>query len=72
MGQTFSARNYQWKLDKKPNIVWLIDAVFFFQKEHCLTSWLYYEGRLSKGYTGYDLVEEFKYEKVDRRFIDDC
>lgn len=26
--QTFSARNWGWKRSKKPNLVWLIDAIF--------------------------------------------
>jgi hypothetical protein len=28
--QTFSARNYGWKRDGEPNLVWLIDFVFFY------------------------------------------
>lgn len=44
--QTFSARNYGWKKQKKPNIVWLIDFFIFWDKDHCLHSWLYwYTGR---------------------------
>lgn len=44
--QTFSARNYGWKKQKKPNIVWLIDFCIFWDKDHCLHSWLYwYTGR---------------------------
>jgi hypothetical protein len=30
--QTFSARNYQRKLDGKPNLVWLIDKFSFGKK----------------------------------------
>jgi hypothetical protein len=33
--QTFSARNYGWKLRKLPNLVWLIDTILFFEKDHC-------------------------------------
>jgi hypothetical protein len=41
--QTFSARNYHQKLNKKPNIVWLIDLVFWFDPQHCFHSWVYYK-----------------------------
>lgn len=40
--QTFSARNYGWKKAGYPNLVWLIDFVFFFEANHCLTSWSYW------------------------------
>lgn len=41
--QTFSARNYNWKLKGKPNIVFLIDKMFWFDKNHCLNSWVYWK-----------------------------
>ena len=40
--QTFSARNYGWKRDGKPNLVWLIDAIFWRDPNHCLDSWSYW------------------------------
>jgi hypothetical protein len=40
--QTFSARNYAWQLDGKPNIVWLIDIMFWFDPNHCLDAWSYW------------------------------
>ena len=40
--QTFSARNYAWKKAGKPNIVWLIDAIFFWEPDHSLLSWLFW------------------------------
>lgn len=40
--QTFSARNYGWKRDGKLNLVWLIDTIFWFDKNHCLDSWSYW------------------------------
>ena len=42
LGQTFSARNYQWKVEKRLNIVFLIDLfflIFAFQRHHCRKSW---------------------------------
>jgi len=38
--QTFSARNWQRKRDKKFNLVWLIDGIFFMQRDHCQDSWV--------------------------------
>lgn len=40
--QTFSARNHGWKRDGKPNLVWLIDRIFFMDHNHCLNSWVYW------------------------------
>lgn len=40
--QTLSARNYELKRNGKPNIVWLIDLLFFWDKDHCMNSWLYW------------------------------
>jgi hypothetical protein len=40
--QTFSARNYAWKREGKPNLVWLIDLIFWFDEDHCLKSWTYW------------------------------
>lgn len=43
--QTFSARNYDWKRRKCINGVWFIDKLFFLEKHHCLTSWVYWATR---------------------------
>ena len=40
--QTFSARNYGWKKDGKWSLVWLIDTLVFWDKNHCMFSWLYW------------------------------
>lgn len=49
--QTFSARNYGWKKRNKFNIVWLIDFLIFWDKDHCLHSWLYwYTGKNIRKY----------------------
>lgn len=37
--QAFSARNWGWKISGKPNLVWLIDAIFWFDPNHCQNSW---------------------------------
>jgi len=41
--QTFSARNYWWKSHDKPNIVWLIDFLIFWDNDHCFNSWIYFK-----------------------------
>lgn len=38
--QTFSARNYQRKRDRKLNLVWIIDRIFFWDNDHCFNSWI--------------------------------
>ena len=43
--QTFSARNYQWKRDGRFNICWLLDRIFWYDTEHCCTSWVYWRVR---------------------------
>lgn len=45
--QTFSARNYSWRRDNKPNIAKAIDLVL--GKDHCFMSWVYWSTRKSKG-----------------------
>jgi len=41
--QTFSARNWQWKKNNKPNLVWLIDLII--GKDHCVECWVYWKVR---------------------------
>lgn len=38
--QTLSARNWELKRNKKINFVWLIDLIFWREKDHCFESWL--------------------------------
>lgn len=38
--QTFSARNWELKLNNLPNAVWLIDAIFFMHINHCEQSYV--------------------------------
>lgn len=40
--QSFSARNYAWKREGKPNLVWLIDKIFWFDPDHCMQAWSYW------------------------------
>ncbi len=47
--QSFSARNYAWKREGKPNLVWLIDIIFWFDQDHCMNSWLYWYTRKTLG-----------------------
>lgn len=41
--QTFSARNYQWRKDGKPNGVFIIDLLL--GKGHCMECWVYWKVR---------------------------
>ena len=41
--QTFSARNWQWKREKRFNLVFLID--FMLGKNHCMECWAYWKVR---------------------------
>lgn len=43
--QTFSARNWIWKKQGKPNLVWLIDRLAWTDPDHCLHSYLYWYTR---------------------------
>lgn len=54
--QTFSARNYDWKKRGKPNLVRIIDTIFWFDPHHCQMSWVYWRSRK-------DVMEEFKLQK---------
>ncbi len=47
--QSFSARNYAWKREGKPNLVWLIDIIFWLDQDHCMNSWLYWYTRKTLG-----------------------
>ena len=40
--QTFSARNWAWKREGKPNLVSVIDAICFWDSHHCAVSWSYW------------------------------
>lgn len=57
--QTFSARNFKWQQDGKWNLVWLIDALVFWDKDHCFHSWIYYK-------TTKDLRKTLKKNKLDK------
>lgn len=56
--QTLSARNYELKRSREPNIVWAIDILFFWDKDHCMNSWLYWFLRK-------DVQHEMNKEKYD-------
>lgn len=60
--QTFSARNYGWKKQKRFHLVWLIDFLIFWDKEHCLHSWLYwYTGKNIRKY-GKKYLQQYQIE----------
>lgn len=41
--QTFSARQYERSRQGKPNLIWIIDRIFFLEKNHCMESWIKWE-----------------------------
>lgn len=45
--QTFCARNYHWKKTGKPNIVWFIDLLIFWDQHHCMYSWIWWRYRVN-------------------------
>lgn len=47
VNQTFSARNWYWKKQGKPNLVWLIDLIVFWDHPHCMHSWLYWHTKVN-------------------------
>jgi len=47
--QTFSARNWDLAKDGKPNLVWLIDRIFWFEPDHCFKEWAFWN-ELQKHY----------------------
>jgi hypothetical protein len=40
VNQTVSATQWQRKRDRKWNLVWLIDAIFYKDIEHCMEAWV--------------------------------
>tara|TARA_Y100000389_G_scaffold201976_1_gene246069 strand:+ start:14525 stop:14896 length:372 start_codon:yes stop_codon:yes gene_type:complete len=62
--QTFSARNYYWKRQGKPNLVAIIDFIFWWDPEHSMLSWVYWRSRKDVQYN-YE-IGEF-YDETNRR-----
>ena len=57
--QSFSARNWQRKRDGLWHLCDLIDVIFWFEKDHCLTSWTYWRVRKDVLHTQ-EFDEKFK------------
>jgi hypothetical protein len=62
--QTFSARNWDWKLRGYPNLVWLIDLLFiWFEEDHCERSWDFWFNIIKKhGETRYEYYQNLREE----------
>jgi hypothetical protein len=60
--QTFSARNWDRKRRNKLNLVWLIDAIFFLEKDHCQEAWIKWT-IIHAAISRYDNVSGIRYEK---------
>jgi hypothetical protein len=65
--QTFSARNWAWKREGYPNLVWLIDFIAcWYEYNHCERSWNYWAFVIKKyGETRYDYYGYLKEGKYD-------
>jgi hypothetical protein len=67
VGQTFSARNWIWKKEGKPNLVWLIDILFAqIDPEHCFHSYLTW--KCSKNFRGLSKSINYQIEEQLHRF----
>lgn len=60
--QTFSARNWARKRHNKMNLVWLIDRIFFWDKDHCSEAWIKWT-IINSAITRYNIVMGFPKEK---------
>ena len=60
--QTFSARNWEWKVKGYPNLVWLIDFLaLWFEKDHCKTSWEFWSTVIKNhGETRYEHFKDIR------------
>lgn len=52
--QTFSARNYDLKMNGYPNLCWLIDLMFYKDGDHCEKAWIFWI-RIKDFYTTEDI-----------------
>lgn len=82
--QTLSARQYERKKHHKLNLCWLIDLLFYFDPDHCMMSWLYWNThknirKSGKRYLqeqadvvvyGYTMKEEFYDEQPKQSDLD--
>lgn len=62
--QTLSARQYARYRQGKPNLVWIIDEIFFLEDDHCMESWIKWE-IISKAIKHYD--KEYKFREDERQ-----
>lgn len=64
--QTFSARNWELKRAGKRNVVSFIDAILWFDEDHCMECWI----RWKIGYYAiltYDNSKEIRYDTLRHR-----
>ena len=62
MNQTLSATQYERKKDGKINLVWLIDIMFFWEKDHCEEAWIKWQ-IIHRAIHRYNIVGEVFFEK---------
>lgn len=79
LNQTYSARSWLLKKQGKPNLVWLIDAIFFWDPSHCLSSYVVWftgknirkvgqQGVYSTNSIEYNVITNDKKEIYDENF----
>jgi hypothetical protein len=79
INQTYSARSWLLKKQGKPNLVWLIDRVFFWDPSHCMSSYIVWltgknirkigrKGIYNARNTQYNIITDDKKEIYDENF----
>lgn len=60
--QTFSARNWEWKMQGYPNLVFIIDLMFIkLEEDHCKSSWEFWSKVIkNQGETRYEYFDNIR------------
>ena len=67
--QTLSAQQHQRKRDKKWNICFIIDKIFWYEPEHCMDAWVKWR-LIHKALNYYDNIGEEYFTKSAKKFED--
>lgn len=66
LNQTLSATQWERKRKNKLNLVWLIDLFFFWEKNHCLESWIKWN-IIHQSISRYHDLGQIFYEKNNKK-----